>query len=89
MDETSAAEAGIAIVGTIGVFLTIIVVAWQFFATARARMSVAREEGYRQLAEQSTAAIERMAAQLDRQAVQIADIHTRTAELERLLKEVG
>ena len=92
-DEFSNGEVAVAIVAMIAVFLTVTVivtvVVWQIFSTARARMSVAREEGYRKLAEQSTEAIERMAAQLDRQTAQVAEIQTRTAELERLLKEVG
>ena len=91
-DQISSGEVAIAIVAMIAVFVTVTVivtvVVWQIFSTARARMSVAREEGYRKLAEQSTAAIERVNAQLDRQTAQVADIQTRTAELERLLKEV-
>jgi hypothetical protein len=91
-DQITNGEVAIAIVAMIGVFVAttviVTVIVWQIFATSRARMSVAREEGYRKLAEQSAEAIQRVTAQLDRQATQVADIHTRTAELERLLKEV-
>lgn len=90
--EMTGPEAWVAVMATLAVFVTVTVivtvVVWQIFATARSRMSVAREEAYRKLAEQSAEAIDRVTAQLDRQAGQVADIQTRTAELERLLKEV-
>jgi len=88
----SGPEAAIAIVSTIAVFLTvtiiICVVVWQIFATARARMSVAREEAYRQLAEESAQALDRTAAELERHTAAVDELRARTAELERMLKEV-
>jgi hypothetical protein len=92
-DQISNGEVAVAIVAMVAVFITVTVivtvVVWQIFATARARMSVAREEAYRKLAERNTEAIDRTNAYLERQAAQVADIQARTAELERLLKEVG
>jgi hypothetical protein len=85
-------EAAVAIVSTLTVFITVTVivtvVAWQIFSTQRAKVSVAREEAYRELVEQSVEAIDRVTAQLERQSAQVADIQTRTVELERMLKEV-
>jgi hypothetical protein len=65
------------------------IVAWQIFATWRARMSVAREEAYRALAEESTRSQQRTADRLESVVSELTDIRQRTAELERLLKEVG
>jgi hypothetical protein len=91
-DQISSGEVAIAIVAVIAVFITVTVIVtvivWQIFATARARMSVAREQAYRTLAEQSAEAIERASAQLDRHAVALEEVRSRTAEVERLLKEV-
>lgn len=65
------------------------IIAWQLFATWRARMSVAREEAYRALAEESARAQQRLADRLDSAVAELTDIRKRTAELERMLKEVG
>jgi len=77
----------------VGLFISmaavLIVVIWQGMATWRARMSVAREAAYRQLADDSVKAQERTADRLDRAVAELTDLRQRTAELERLLKEVG
>ncbi len=65
------------------------VLIWQGMVTWRARMSVAREAAYRQLADDSVRAQERTADRLDRAVAELTDLRQRTAELERLLKEVG
>ncbi|MGE3075285.1 MAG: hypothetical protein AB7N24_16130 [Dehalococcoidia bacterium] len=67
----------------------LVVVVWQLFSTYRARMSVARESAYRQLADDSVRAQERVADRLDRAVSELTDLRQRTAELERMLKEVG
>jgi hypothetical protein len=72
---------------SIGAVVGLIV--WQLFATWRARMSVAREDAYRSLAEESTRSQQRVADRLESVATELSDIRQRTAELERLLKEVG
>ncbi|MCK9519592.1 MAG: hypothetical protein M0R74_11295 [Dehalococcoidia bacterium] len=69
--------------------LVAVVVVWQIFATWRSKMSVAREEAYRALAEASAAAHQRTADELRRTARVLEDLQVRTAEMERLLKEVG
>jgi hypothetical protein len=65
------------------------VLIWQGMATWRARMSIAREAAYRQLADDAVKAQERTADRLDRAVAELTDLRQRTAELERLLKEVG
>lgn len=62
---------------------------WQGLATWRARMSIAREEAYRTLVETTEATNNRTADLLASMKNDLADLRTRTAELERLLKEVG
>ena len=77
----------------IGMFFAIaavlIVLVWQGAATWRARQSVAREGAYRQLADDAIRAQERTADRLERAIAELTEIRQRTAELERLLKEVG
>jgi hypothetical protein len=67
----------------------VIVLVWQGFATWRARMSIAREEAYRKLAEQATQAQSRAADRLDQTVTELAELRRRVAELERMLKEVA
>jgi hypothetical protein len=69
--------------------VVVTVILWQSFVTYRARMSVARENAYKQLAEDSVRAQERTADRLERTVAELTDLRQRTAELERLLKEVG
>jgi hypothetical protein len=66
----------------------IVVVIAQVAATWRARMSVAREEAYRHLAEEATAAQQGTARQLESVAQELASIRERTRHLEDLLREV-
>lgn len=77
----------------VGFFLSIaavlIVAIWQGFASYRARVSVAREGAYRQLADDAIRAQERTADRLDRAVAELTEIRQRTAELERMMKEVG
>jgi hypothetical protein len=64
------------------------VLIWQGMTTWRARMSVAREAAYRQLADDAIRAQERTADRLDRAVAELSDLRQRTAEMERLLKEI-
>jgi hypothetical protein len=50
---------------------------------------VKRENAYKKLAEESAEAQNRTAAGLEKTAAELADLRQRTAELERLLKDVG
>ena len=79
------------LVGFIFLCIAIVIglIVWQGFATWRARMSVAREDAYRALAEESNRSHQRTADRLESVVAELSDIRQRTAELERLLKEVG
>jgi hypothetical protein len=68
------------------VFLAIVV--GQVMKTWRARISGTQEEAYRALAERATQAQERTAQGLETSIAQLAEVDRRTAELERMLKEV-
>ncbi|MEX2430750.1 MAG: hypothetical protein WD645_02390 [Dehalococcoidia bacterium] len=73
----------------IGGMIVVMVVIWQVFATARAKMSVAREEAYQKLAEQATQEQARLADWMEKAGSDLADLRRRLAEMERMLKEVG
>lgn len=88
-DEFSWALASIAVTMFVMVGVVIAVAIWQGMATWRARMSIAREEAYRKLAEDNVTTNNRTADLLAGMKNDLADLRTRTAELERLLKEVG
>jgi len=60
----------------------------QLAATWRARASVAREEAYRMLAEETVENGRRSADGLERTAIELSELRARTAELERVLKEI-
>ena len=72
-----------------GAFAATAFLVGQVFMTYRAKMSVAREEAYRKLAEEAIHAQARTAEALDRTLAELADVGKRTAELERMLKEVA
>lgn len=68
--------------------VVLVVVITQVAATWRARMSVAREEGYRRLAEQAVAAQQDTARRLESVTRELTSIRERTGHLEDLLREV-
>lgn len=82
--DAAIAIAGIALVGGIAV-----VVVWQLLATWRARMTGQDREAYRRLAEQATEAQAGTAAGLEKAVAELRRLGERTAELERMLKEVA
>ncbi len=86
---TDWAEASIAIAGIAFVTVVVSILIWQIFSTGRTWLSAKRENAYRKLAEESTEAQERTAVTLERAVAELTDLRTRTAELERMLKEVG
>lgn len=78
------------LVGTLAVFAVVAVtIIWQAFGTWRARMSVAREDAYRQLAADATEAQRRIANELERATFELGQLRATTTELERMIKEVG
>jgi hypothetical protein len=85
---TSWTDASIAIAGIVLVMVVLSVLIWQIFSTGRTGLSAKRETAYRKLAEESKEAQERTAATLEKAVAELADLRGRTAELERMLKEV-
>jgi C4-dicarboxylate-specific signal transduction histidine kinase len=88
-DGASWSEAAIGAVAVFMFFAAVIVVVWQVAASWRARMSVAREEAYRKLAEEVVAAQRQTSQALEQTAAELVELRARTAEVERVLKEVG
>lgn len=70
------------------VTIVIVVVIWQSFVTRRARMSVEREEAYRRLAEQATAAEQKSADEQQKAARTLEEINHRLAAVEKILRDV-
>lgn len=82
--ETIVAAMGILLVA--GVLISLI---YQGFSTWRARMSVAREQAYRELADETVKAQEQISQRLTELAAEVSQLRKTTAELERLLKTVA
>lgn len=70
----------------VGIFMIVFV--WQIFATSRAKSSVAREEAYRSLAEESAQAQQRTATALEELTGELRGVRAGTDELQRILKTV-
>jgi hypothetical protein len=75
-------------------FMTMLtVVLWQVFRTWQARLdarvTLARDEDYKALAEQSTTAQKRMASEQERLSADLGEIRNRIASIEKMLAEVG
>lgn len=85
-------EALVAISAVVTGALLITVIAsvaiWQGLISWRARMAVAREGAYQKLAEEATSAQQRAADVIERAFRELAELRQRTAEIERMLKEV-
>ena len=82
-------EAMIAVGGIAMVTIIAAIAIWQVLASWRARMSVAREDAYRKLAEEAVVAQRQASAGLERATSELTELRKHTAEMERLLKEVG
>jgi type VI protein secretion system component VasK len=77
------------VLGALTILVTAgIIVVWQAFVTWRSRMSIAREEAYRHLAEQVTQAQTKTSECLEKATSELSDLRQRMAEVERILKEV-
>jgi len=89
MDETTWSEALIGATAVVAVFAFLIVAVWQLAISWRARVSAAREEAYRKMAEEVLAAQQETARALEQMTAELAGLRERTTEVERMLKEVG
>jgi hypothetical protein len=87
--QTSWPDAIVAVGGIAMITIIVAVATWQGFAAWRARMSIAREEAYRQLAEENLSAQTRLAVQQQRLADDLTSINERVTGIEKLLKDVG
>lgn len=88
MAATSWPEAAVAIAGVVLVLAVSVAVIAAVASTLQARMSVQREVAYRKLAEDSAAAQNRTADELQRAVSELGELRSRTGELERLIKTV-
>jgi hypothetical protein len=92
-DGLSNNETAIAIVGTIAIFTAVIIVssivAWQLLGAWRTRMAVGREKAYQELADEMAKSQRRTETGVQRVLDELVDIRNRTAEIERMLREVG
>jgi hypothetical protein len=82
-------EAMIAVGGIAMITVITAVAIWQVLASWRARMSIAREDAYRKLAEENLSAQTRLVVQQQRIADDVTSINERVAGIEKLLKDVG
>jgi HAMP domain-containing protein len=91
MDETAVTISGIWFAAAIAALIAVILVAviWQLGGTSRARAAAARDDAYKDLAGRSTAAQAKTAEELERVAGELADLKSRLASMERLMREVG
>lgn len=64
------------------------VLAWQIFATWRARMAVARDQAYRELAVSVSAAMAEQAEELARTRTELTRLTAQTEEIAKLLRDV-
>lgn len=81
-------DAMIAIAGIALVTIVAAVAIWQGLGTWRARIAVAREDAYRQLAERTSAAEASLAEQQAHTVTQLRAINERLAGIEKVLREV-
>lgn len=89
----SSEETAIAIVAIIAgsLIVTVIaaIVAWQMLGSWRTRTVVGREKAYEDLAREMSETQRRTAAGVQQVLDELSDLRTRTAEIERMLREVG
>jgi len=88
-EDISWPEAIIAVAGVAMITVIVTIAIQQVLASWRARMSIAREEAYRKLAEESTAAAARLAAEQGRISESLKTITERLSGIEKVLREVG
>jgi transposase len=86
---TSWPGAAVAIAGIALVTVIVAVAIWQIFGTWRSRMSVAREDAYRKLADETASVQARLAEQQEAIAGSLREISERLSGIETILREVG
>jgi hypothetical protein len=86
--ETAIAITAI-VAGCTMIALVVGVIVWQIFSSSRARMSVAREEAYKELARTSADVHVDTLHSLQRTQSELSALRAQVAEIERVLREVG
>ena len=81
-------QAMIAVGGIAMVTIIVVVVVWQVFLSWRAKMSIAREEAYRQLAEAGGESQRSILEHQHRLSDDLASVNQRLANIERILQQV-
>lgn len=76
------------VVGAGGVFLFLIVVAWQVAATWRARMVAAREEQYKQLAAKYAQLLEDNVELQRRSVEELTQARVAITSMEKMMREI-
>lgn len=80
------------IIATIGIFFLVAIVItvsiWQLASTRRAKVVLARESEYRNIADKAVLVHEAIDRQLAELGGRLAEMHSRLQALERVLKEV-
>ena len=87
-EETAIAITGI-IAGSLLATIVISIIVWQLAGAWRTRMAVGREKAFQELAHEMAESQRRTAAGTQQILDELADLRSRTAEIERMLREVG
>ncbi len=75
--------------GSVLVTIVASVLVWQLVGAWRTRMAVGREHAYQELVDEMAKSQRRTDTNLQRVLDEMVDLRNRTAEIERILKEVG
>ena len=81
----------ITFLAAVGVLVTVVagILLWQLLGAWRTRMVLAREHAYQELADEMAKSQRRTDINLQRVLDELVELRNRTAEIERVLKEVG
>lgn len=81
----------IAFMAAAGLVVTVVggILVWQLLGAWRTRMAVGRERAYQELADEMAKSQRRTESNVQRVLDELVDLRNRTAEIERVLKEVG
>ena len=81
----------ITFLAAVGLLVTVVagILLWQLLSAWRMRMVLAREHAYQELADEMAKSQRRTDINLQRVLDELVELRNRTAEIERVLKEVG
>jgi hypothetical protein len=87
-EETAIAITAIA-AGSIMITVIAAIATWQLIGAWRTRMAVGREKAYQELSDEMAKSQRRTDVNVQRLLDEMVELRNRTAEIERMLKEVG